>query len=84
MHLWVSKDSEDLVIRVQIELNEQGVLITARILHDFGADINNPFYRAATESALRAVYDPNCTPLKLPADKYDIWKKTILTFRPTL
>ncbi len=79
-----AKNSEDLIIRVQVELNEQGVLTTARILHRFGADINDPFYRAATESALRAVRHPNCTPLKLPPDKYQLWKKTILTFRPTL
>ncbi|MCH9853372.1 MAG: hypothetical protein K0U45_07695 [Alphaproteobacteria bacterium] len=78
-----AKNIDDLIIRVQIELDEQGILKTARILHSFGADINDPFYRAATESALRAVYHPNCTPLKLPKDKYDIWKKTILTFNPT-
>ncbi|MCH9845101.1 MAG: hypothetical protein K0U39_06295 [Alphaproteobacteria bacterium] len=78
-----AKNIDDLVIRVQIELNEQGVLTTARILHRFGADINDPYYRAATESALRAVRHPNCTPLKLPKGKYDIWKKTILTFNPT-
>ena len=64
-----------MIVRVQIELNEQGILTTARILHRFGADINDPFYRAATESALRAVRHPNCTPLKLPKGKYQYMEK---------
>ncbi len=78
-----AKDYENLVIRVRVDLDEQGNLQNAKILHRFGVNQSDPFYRAATESVLRAIRHPDCTPLKLPTNKYDIWKKTILTFDPT-
>jgi len=43
---------------------------------------SDPFYRAAGESVIRAIFSPHCTPLKLPKDKYDLWKETKLTFDP--
>jgi hypothetical protein len=44
--------------------------------------MSDPFYRAAAESALRAVLNPQCSPLKLPPDKYEQWKILELTFNP--
>ena len=43
---------------------------------------SDSFFRAAAESALRAVKNPNCSPLKVPLDKYDEWKTMTLTFNP--
>jgi hypothetical protein len=44
--------------------------------------LGDPFYRAAAESALRAVLNPRCQPLKLPADKFDQWQTMSLSFNP--
>ena len=51
------------------------IVDTARMSHD-------PYYRAAAESVLRAINSPQCTPLKLPPEKYDLWRHTRLTFDP--
>ena len=40
----------------------------------------NPFYGPITESAMRTLLNPQCTPLKLPKDKYNLWKNLTITF----
>jgi hypothetical protein len=40
------------------------------------------YYRAAAESALRALSHPDCVPLKLPLTKYKLWKSFIFNFDP--
>jgi hypothetical protein len=40
------------------------------------------FFRAAADSAARAVNNPSCSPLKLPAGKYDQWKVITVKFDP--
>jgi hypothetical protein len=42
----------------------------------------DPFFRAAADSAVRAIRNPNCRPLKLPPDKYEQWKSITLSFNP--
>ena len=37
-------------------------------------NLNDPSFRTAAEASLRAVNDPNCSPLNLPIGKYDQWK----------
>jgi hypothetical protein len=44
--------------------------------------LGDPLYRAAAESARRAFFNPQCTPLKLPADKYATWKDMVVDFNP--
>ena len=41
------------------------------------------FFRAAAESALRAVNHPECKKLKVPEKKYKTWKEIILDFDPS-
>jgi len=53
----------------------------ARIV-DQGRMSTDSFFRAAAESAMRAVLNPRCNPLKLPREKYDVWKSFILNFNP--
>jgi hypothetical protein len=43
---------------------------------------SDAFFRAAADSAKRALLNPRCSPLKLPADKYDQWKSITLSFNP--
>ena len=40
----------------------------------------NPFYGPITDSAMRTLLNPECTPLKLPKDKYNLWKNLTITF----
>ena len=42
----------------------------------------DPLFRAAAESARRAVLDPQCNPFPLPPEKYQQWKNIELTFNP--
>tara|TARA_R110002126_G_scaffold13118_1_gene56208 strand:+ start:447327 stop:448313 length:987 start_codon:yes stop_codon:yes gene_type:complete len=41
------------------------------------------FFRAAADSATRAVTNPSCSPLNLPAGKYDQWKEMTIKFDPS-
>jgi len=76
-----AKDAENLSIEIGMAMNPDATVREARIL-DQGRLQNDPFYRAAAESALRAVLNPRCNPLKLPLEKYNQWRKMILTFDP--
>ncbi len=40
---------------------------------------NNPYYEAITESAVATLYNPLCSTLKLPLDKYESWKDLKIT-----
>ena len=41
---------------------------------------SNPFYGPITDSAMRTLLNPECTPLKLPKNKYNLWKNLTITF----
>ena len=62
-------------------MNPDATVREARIL-DQGRLHSDPFFRAAAESALRAVLNPRCNPLKLPLEKYNQWRNMILIFDP--
>ena len=38
--------------------------------------------QAAADSALRAVRNPRCSPLKLPLDRYEQWRTITIRFDP--
>lgn len=40
---------------------------------------SNPYYEAITESALATLYNPICSQLKLPLDKFESWKDLKIT-----
>ncbi len=40
---------------------------------------SNPYYEAITESAVATLYNPMCSQLKLPLDKYESWKDLKIT-----
>ena len=49
---------------------------------DKGRYASDSMFKAAAERALRAIRDPECQPLPLPLDKYDLWKDMIIEFDP--
>jgi outer membrane biosynthesis protein TonB len=75
-----AKESHDLVVVISATVGPDGRVISAQIVST--QRMGDPFYRAAAESARRAVLNPNCSPLKLPPEKYEQWKDLELTFNP--
>ena len=51
---------------------------TVQIL-DTNISKSNPYYEAITESAVATLYNPLCSKLKLPLDKYESWKDLKIT-----
>ena len=76
-----ARAADDLSVQVRVHVNLDGVVYESYLLNPQRAQTDS-FYRAAAESALRAVRNPRCNPLKLPAGKYDHWKVMTLNFDP--
>ena len=66
-------------ISAKILQNRRVVQNSIRIV-DTNIDISNPFYGPITRSSMNTFLNPDCIPLKLPEDKYDLWKNITLTF----
>jgi len=75
-----ARDAKDLVVEIRASVQPDGTVTQATIV-DQGR-MSDPVWRAAAESARRAFFNPNCTPLKLPPDKYDTWKDLDVDFSP--
>jgi hypothetical protein len=76
-----ARDAKDLVVEIRAEVNADGTVTRADIV-DTARAASDPLFRAAAESARRAFFNPNCTPLKLPPDKYATWKDLVVDFSP--
>ena len=59
------------IVRLKIFTNPDGSVVNVEIL-DVASYKKDPIYRAAADSARRAVKD--CSPLPLPKNKYDLFK----------
>ena len=73
-------DPTALVLRLRVALNQDGSVAGMPQLMDT-LSLGDPYFRAASESAIRAV--KMCGPYKLPVEKYDAWNDVIVTFDPT-
>ena len=74
-----ARDAKDLVVEIRAAVNSDGTVTRADIV-DTGRAASDPLFRAAAESARRAFFNPLCTPLKLPPDKYATWKDLVVDF----
>jgi hypothetical protein len=70
-----------LVVQLLIEVNPDRSVRSAKVV-DQVRMATDSFFRAAAESAMRALRHPLCTPLQLPLDKYDQWKTIRFNFDP--
>ena len=78
-----AKNAENLQVTLRVQLQQDGTVITVELADEsvprYGS--GDTFFRAAADSALRAVRQ--CSPLKnLPPEKYQTWKDIIMTFDP--
>ena len=76
-----AKNLRDLFVSIKIKLDKEGNVIFSKLIND--NRLNESFFRAAAESALRAVNHPECKKLKVPEKKYTTWKEIILNFDPS-
>ena len=70
--------AEQIVVQLRMKLNEDGTLVGYPTVANSGS---SPFFQAAADSAVRAVYQ--CQPYTLPSDKYALWRDMILNFDPS-
>ena len=61
-----------------IEVNPNRTVKSAKVVNQ--ERLVDPSFRTAAEAAMRAVNNPDCSPLLLPEDKYDLWKEINFTF----
>lgn len=76
-----ARDARDLVVDISVVMYPDGTVRQATIVQRSRMS-RDSFYRAAAESALRAVLNPDCSPLRLPPQKYNQWKTFTLSFNP--
>ena len=70
--------ADRIVVKLRLKLNEDGTLVGYPAVANRGS---SPFFRAAADSAVRAVYQ--CQPYTLPSEKYALWRDMILNFDPS-
>ena len=70
--------ADQIVVKLRLNLNEDGTLVGYPTVANRGS---SPFFQAAADSAVRAVYQ--CQPYALPSDKYALWRDMILNFDPS-
>ncbi len=76
-----ARDAENLIVDISVVMNPDGTVQRAEII-DRSRLTGDPFYRAVAASALRAVLHPRCSPLTLPPQKYQQWRRFTLSFNP--
>ena len=72
----------EITVGVQIRLNTDGTLRGAPRVVDSARMRTDRSFRVIAESAVRALLNPRCRPLKLPYDQYEIWKDITFNFDP--
>ena len=73
-------DVDKMSVEVKIEVNPDRTVKDVVVVDQARAN-SDPFFRSLSESAVRAVRNPRCSPLELPPDQYEAWK--IINFRFT-
>ena len=67
-----TKNLKDLFVSIKIKLDAEGNVIFSKLIND---NRLNESFRAAAESALRAVNHPECKKLKVPEKNIKLGKK---------
>jgi outer membrane biosynthesis protein TonB len=75
-----ARDAQGLKPEFRVTMNPDATVRAATLLNS--DRLGEAFFQAAAESARRALFNPRCSPLKLPAGKYDQWQSFTITFNP--
>ncbi|HEY0901429.1 MAG TPA: hypothetical protein VGD95_04840 [Micavibrio sp.] len=78
-----AKYAENQIVSLRITVNPDRTVRDAQVIDTIRYN-SDTYFRAAADSALRALKHPYCTPLDLPTDKYDLWKVIDFNFDPSL
>ncbi|MGJ3260684.1 MAG: energy transducer TonB [Rhodospirillales bacterium] len=76
-----AKDAENLSVLIRIQMNPDGNPQSATIEDQMRFN-TDPYFQSAAEAARRAVLNPHCNPIKLPPDKYQVWREIVINFDP--
>jgi outer membrane biosynthesis protein TonB len=76
-----ARNAEELVVQVLITVNPDRTVQSVKVV-DSMRMATDSFFRAAAESAVRALRHPLCSPLALPPEKYEEWKVIRFNFDP--
>tara|TARA_B100001029_G_C15050349_1_gene450240 strand:- start:262 stop:1332 length:1071 start_codon:yes stop_codon:yes gene_type:complete len=70
----------DEMVKIRAKIDRQAYVRkdTVQII-DTNISKSNPYYESITESALATLYNPLCSKLKLPLNKYESWKDLKIT-----
>ena len=70
----------DEMVRISAKIDREANVRkdTVQII-DTNISKSNPYYKAITESAVATLYNPLCSQLKLPLNKYESWKDLKIT-----
>lgn len=74
-------DAQNLVVEVRVVVNPDRTVRSAKIVDQFRYS-SDPVFRAAADQAIWALKKPQCSPLNLPPEKYDIWREMTIVFDP--
>jgi len=75
------RGTNSAAVEIDITVNPDRTVARAAVV-DQARYASDPVFRAFAEGALKAIHDPNCSPLALPQDKYDEWKSMTIYFDP--
>ncbi|HTK84787.1 MAG TPA: hypothetical protein VL625_06840 [Patescibacteria group bacterium] len=76
-----ARDAADISVDVKLVMNPDRTVQSRQVVDQFRY-ASDPVFRAAADSTIRAIDDPHCNPLNLPADKYSLWKVMTVQFDP--
>src|SRR5580704_2493972 len=71
-----AKEKPDLAAEIRVVMNRDGTVQQARVV-DEGQYARDQIYRAIADAGIRALRNPNCSPLRLPPDRYDVWQTIV-------
>jgi hypothetical protein len=74
-----AKEKPDLAAEIRVVMNRDGTVQQARVV-DEGQYARDQIYRAIADAGIRALRNSNCSPLRLPPDRYDVWQTIVFPF----
>ena len=76
-----ARQADALSVEIEVTMNPDATVRKKKVVDSMRMN-SDGYYRAAAESALRALSHPDCVPLKLPLKKYKEWKIFTFNFDP--